>query len=269
MRRPLVRGGTELGQRQNRDGEFRDKPRCLPCAERLGDGARGPLAAHQGGERLTRSSVRAVEVRYEDPDVVVDVLQVLPALELHQHVRELLAASGVDRADDERGHVRVQAQVPFDPVGEHPRRNRVPAGALRQLQRARQGRQQALRVGGVGGQARAPVGGQVGGGHREPSAAQRHDERKAQRHQLREGPPGGFPGLRRGVRGAFQPVLPELGPGHQPQQPQRVQRRREHDGPADAVLTGDGGFYRVDGEHLAEIRQQPSPLCVVGPLGLP
>ena len=136
VRRPLVRGGTELGQRQHRDGELRDKPRCLPCAERLGDGARGPLAAHQGGESLTRLSVRAVEVRDEDPDVVVDVLQVLAALELHQHVRELLAASGVDRADDERGHVRVLAQVPFDPVGEHPRRNRVhrrraPAAAAR------------------------------------------------------------------------------------------------------------------------------------------
>ena len=64
-------------------------------------------------------------------------------------------------------------------------------------------------------------------------------------------------------------MLPELGPGHQPQQPQRVQRRGEHDGPPRAVGTGDGGLYRVDGEHRGEIRQQPSPLCVVGPLGLP
>ena len=125
----------------------------------------------------------------------------------------------------------------------------MPADALRQPQRARQARQQVLRVGGVGGQARAPVRGQVGGGDREPPAAQRDDEREAQRGQLGEGPPGGRHWRRRGVRGAFQPVLPELGPGHQPQQPQRVQGRREHDGPADAVMTGDGGFHRVDGEH--------------------
>ena len=39
VRRPLVRGGTELGQRQHRDGELRDQPGCLPCAERLGVGA--------------------------------------------------------------------------------------------------------------------------------------------------------------------------------------------------------------------------------------
>ena len=91
MRGPRVGHGPELSQWQHRDGELGDQAGCLPGAERLGAGGRGPLIAHQAGQRL--ASVRRRVTGREDPDVVAHVPQVLAALQLDQHVRELIGAA--------------------------------------------------------------------------------------------------------------------------------------------------------------------------------
>ena len=211
---------------------------------------------------------RAVEGGGEDPDVVVDVLQLLPALEFHQHVRELLGPPGVDHADDERGHLRMLAKVPFDPVREYPRRDRVPAG--RSGSRSACARL-ASRLCGSG----ASV------GRHAPQYGVRLAAATVSRPPTRgttNGNPSGIRLLRARpaaamVSGAASGELssqccPSLGPGHQPQQAQRVQRRSENHVSPDAVEARDGRFHRVDGEHLPQLSKQPTPLRVVGALGL-
>ena len=124
--------------------------------------------------------------------------ELFPSLKLDQHVRELLRATGVNRADDQCGHIRMLTQVTLDPVPEHAWRDHMTAASFRQPQRVREAGQQALWVRSVGRQAHAPISGEIACGDGKPPVAQRDDERKAERCQLSERPTGGLHGV--GVR---------------------------------------------------------------------
>ena len=214
MRRPLVGDRPELGQRQHRDRELRDQPGRLPGVRRP---RRQPpwSTRHASGWPAPRHSRAVATIGGEEPDVVADMpLEMLPALQLDQHVGELVAASGVDRADHERGHVRVLAQVALDPVREHRRRrprDRRAAGP------APAARGAAWRAGPAGP-------GYPSGRHapqygvRSAAAMVSRPPRAARRTGSRAGSASQGPARRRpspardASAAALQPVPPELGP---------------------------------------------------------